>query len=330
VSSHLPGDDLLARKDGCRVITVIGQAMVRLVPAPDCNLMQALPGGTALSTALHAARLGYPTALMARLSSDPLGQMLRRHAAMHGLDLSASPEADEPTMIAVASAGADADSTTSLYFRDTASWQWSAAELRWIPADTTILHLDLLACCVPPGATRVLRAAARERSRGTIVCLNARAEPAVMGSPARGRLLLDRPIRTADVLTTTVEDISWLYPRRGAEAIARLWLANGPELVVISRGRDGLAAVRKSGMVLHRATRLGFRSVTGFDAAFTGALLCGLHQLSNSGVSINTLSTGELGSVLDTAIAAACRSDADCLHPLTARGPRPVKIARLV
>jgi fructokinase len=306
------------------VITVIGQAVVRLVPAPGSDLLQALPGGTAFSTALLAARLGYPTALMARLSNDPLGQMLRRHAAMHGLDLSASPDADEPTMIAVASAGpdADTDSTSSLYFRDTASWQWTSAELGWIPDDTTILHLDLLACCVPPGSARILRAAARQRNRGSIVCLNVAVEPAVMGSPARGRLLIDRPIRTADVVRTTIEDISWLYPGRDAEAIARLWLAKGPELVVISRGCDGLIAVRKSGAVLHRATRLRPRSVTGFDAALTGALLGGLHRLSSSGVRIGALSTGDLASLLDAAIAAACQSDTGCLDQPTATGPQ--------
>jgi fructokinase len=309
------------------VITVIGQAMVRLAPATGCNLLQALPGGTAFNTALLTAQLGYPTALMARLSNDPLGQMLRRHAAMHGLDVSASPEADEPTMIAVVSAGADADSTSSLYFRDTASWQWTAAELGWIPEDTTILHLDLLSCCVPPGSARILRAAARERNRGSIVCLNVAVEPAVMGSPARGRLLMDRPIRTADVVRTTVEDITWLYPGRGVEAIARLWLANGPELVVITRGCDGLVAVRKSGTVLHRATRQRPRPPAGFDASFTGALLGGLHQLSDSGVSMDALSTGELASVLDAAIAAACRSDTRCLYPATAAGPPLTTVA---
>ncbi len=63
--------------------------------------MRALPGGNALVVAIRAAGLGYPTALMARLSSDHFGQSLRRYAAERGVDVSAAPEADEPTMIAV-------------------------------------------------------------------------------------------------------------------------------------------------------------------------------------------------------------------------------------
>jgi fructokinase len=303
------------------VITVIGEAMVKLLPAPGSSLLRASPGGCAFSTAIQAARLGYPTTLMARLSRDPLGQILRAHAARYGLDLSASPEADEPTMIAVAPAEADADSTESLYFRDTASWQWSAAELAWIPADTTVLHLDVLDCCVLPGSTWILRAAARQRSRGAIVCLNVAAQPAVMCSPTRGQLLIDRPIKAADLVTTSMEDISWLYPGRAAEAVARLWLAGGPELVVITCGPDGLVAVRKSGTVLYRATALRRASATEFDAAFAGALLGGLHQLSDAGVGIDALTTSELASVLDTASATAGQSDTTRLNLVTASAP---------
>jgi fructokinase len=167
---------------------------------------------------------------------------------------------------------------------------------------------------VLPGSTWILRAAARQRYRGAIVCLNVTVKPAVMGSPKRGQLLLDRPVKAADLVTTSLEDISWLYPGRGAEAVARLWLAAGPQLVVITCGSDGLVAVRKSGAVLYRATGLQSASGAEFNAAFTGALLGGLHELSQAGIRIEALSTSELAVVLDTATAAASRSDASCLN----------------
>ncbi len=301
------------------MITVIGEAMVKLTAAPGSSLMEASPAGSAYTTAIRAAQLGYPTALMARLSRDSLGQFLRVHAASSGLDVSASPEADEPTMIAVVGADADTDCTDSLYFRDTASWQWSAAELGWMPANTTVLHIDLLDCSVLPGSTWILRAAARQRNRGAIVSLNVTTKPAVMGSATRAQLLMDRPIKAADLVTTSLADISWLYPGRGAEAVARLWLAEGPELVVVTCGFDSLVAVRKSGTVLYRATGLRSTSVTEFEAAFTGALLGGLHELSEAGVSIEALSTSELASVLDTATATASRSDTPRRNLVTAQ-----------
>ena len=129
---------------------------------------------------------------------------------------------------------------------------------------------------------------------------------------------MDRPIKAADLVTASLEDISWLYPGRGAEAVARLWLADGPALVVITCGSDGLVAVRKSGTVLYRATRLQPASATEFDAAFAGALLGGLHELSEAGVRIEALSTSELASVLYTATATASLSDTSCLNLATA------------
>jgi fructokinase len=187
-----------------------------------------------------------------------------------------------------------------------------------MPAATTVLHLDLLDCCMLPGSTWILRAAARQRNRGAIVCLNVSVKPAVMSSPTRGQLLIDRAIGAADLVTTSLEDISWLYPGRGAEAVARLWQAKGPELVVITCGSDGLVAVRKSGTVLYRATGLQPVSVTEFGAAFTGALLGGLHELSDAGVGIGALSTSELATVLDTALVTASRSDTTCPDLATA------------
>jgi fructokinase len=320
------------------MITVIGDAVVTLMPGPGESVLRARPGGTGFGTAVSAARLGHPTALMARLSRDPFGQILRSHAVRNGVDLSACPEADEPTMIAV-TAAADRDSTGSLYFHGTASWQWSSAELSWIPADTTVLHIDSMACCVPPGSTRILRASARHRGRGAIVCLNVGIEPAVLESPARGRLLMDRPIRSADVVRATVEDIAWLYPGRSPEAVAQMWLAVGPKLAVITRGSESVIAIRDSGVVLHRPVgRRSHRadsfstgsfsaasfsaasfSAGGFGAAFTGALLGGLHQLRCSGQGIAELTTGALGSMLDAAAGPASAPDGACDRWLPSR-----------
>jgi fructokinase len=287
------------------VITVVGEALIKLVPAQTTGVLRALPGGGALNTAVRAARLGYPTTLMARLSRDPFGQMLRRHASSNGVDLSAAPEADEPTTISLASAGGHPGSEDSLYHQGTASWLWSSDELTWIPADTAVLHLDSLSCCVPPGSARVLRAAVRERRRGAAVCLNVAAVPTLLGSPARARLLMDRPMRSADVVRARVQDIAWLYPGRSIEAVAKDWLSAGPRLVVITRGSEGVVAAMDSGPVVHRAVRPSVRPpVTdpdGFDTAFTAALLGQIHR---GGIEVPNAAS--LVTLLDAAVASAC------------------------
>ncbi len=301
------------------MITVLGAALMKLTPVPGGGSLQALPGGGALNTAVHAARLGYPTALMARLSRDSLGELLRHHASKHGVDLTAAPEADEPTMIAVTGGAADtlyASNTGSLYYHGTATWQWTAAELRWIPAGTTVLDVDSLACCVAPGSARVMRAAARQRSRGATICLNLNVEPAVLGTAARARLLLAKPLRLADVVRARVDDIAWLHPGRSLEAVAQEWLSAGPSLVVITGESGVIVGIQDSGAALHRSADRALTRSGGLDAAFTAALLGELHDLSALSTGVSQLSTRDLAMMLDLAAETACSSE-HARYPLT-------------
>jgi fructokinase len=288
------------------MITVIGEVLVDLVPASDDTTLRIQPGGSPLQVAIGAARLGHPVALMARLSSDYLGGLLRRHLIRHGVDLEAAPDADEPTTLAVAAAGADPRGAARLYAEGTADWQWSSAELAQLPAATTVLHLGALASAIAPGAGRVLRAAARQRRRGALVCFDPNVHPEMLGSPARGRLLVERAVMSADVVKASPADIGWLYPGRALADIAEHWLSLGPDLVVITSGRDGALAVRAPRSVLHRpAYPARVADAAGAGDAFTAALLGGLYQLGQHGASFRDLSGADLGRLLDACVAAA-------------------------
>src|SRR5215471_19820472 len=124
--------------NGAAMITVLGGALVNLVPTSDETMLRALPGGSAFNIAIGTARRGFPTALVARFSRDAFGQMLRRHAERVGVDLSAAAEAYEPTTIALMPARPAKSPRRSLYLEGTASREWSSAELALIPAGTTV------------------------------------------------------------------------------------------------------------------------------------------------------------------------------------------------
>ncbi len=288
------------------MITVLGEAVVRLAPTSDEMTVRALPGGSALNIAIAAVRLGHPAALMARLSGDAFGQLLRRHAAQNGVNLSAAPEADEPTTIEVLAESGERGQRARLYLGGAASAPWSAADLAGIPPATKVLHIGSLAWCDGPSASRVLKTAGRLRRRGTLVSTDLNVHPEVMGSPGRGRILLDRAIRAADVVRASTEDMAWLYPGRAPEAVAEQWLGLGPGLVVVTSGRAGAMAFRGPGSVLHRPAYAVIGSdPAGTGDAFTAGLLGALHQLEPPGGSVGEVAAPDLADVLDTACAAA-------------------------
>jgi fructokinase len=287
------------------MITVLGEALIDLALASDDETVRALPGGSALNIAVGAARLGYPAALMARISRDPFGEMLRRYAIRNGVDLSAAADADEPTAIAVAPGDAGRPADAGVY-SDVAGWQWTSDELSWIPAATTVLHVGSLAWCAGPSATRVLRAAARARQRGALVCMDLKVHPEVMGSPGRGRILLERAFRLADVVRASIKDIGWVYPERAPQAVAEQWLRLGPGLIVVTCGPSGAMAIRGSGSVVHRPSYPAeVIDTAGVGDAFTAALLGAMHRLGHEGKPPRALTARELAEVLDAAILAA-------------------------
>jgi len=164
-------------------------------------------------------------------------------------------------------------------------------------------------------------AATRLRRRGALVCLDLNVRPevtrAMHATPGQARILLDHPIRLADVVRANTEDVAWLYPGRAPQAVAESWLRLGPGLAVITSGSTGVMAVRESGSALHRRASVhcaadaglprGDAAVDTFRAAdaFTAGLLGGLYRLRRNAMPIRQLSADDLSEMLDAALQAA-------------------------
>ena len=204
-------------------ITVLGEAVVRLAPTSDETTVRALPGGSALNIAIAAVRLGYPAALMARLSGDPFGQLLRRHAARNGVNLSAAPDADEPTTIEVLPDRGERGERARLYLGGAASAPWSAGRPGGHPAGHEGAAHRLAGLVRraerEPGAENG-RAAAAAGDAGVHRPQRASGGDGLAG---RGRILLDRAIRAADVIRASTQDVAWLL----RAARRRRWRSSG-------------------------------------------------------------------------------------------------------
>ncbi len=259
-------------------LTVIGEALIDLVPGSGPGDYRARPGGSPFNVAIGLSRLGHRAALMARLADNAFGRLLRGYAAAEGVDLAGAPHATEPTTLAVVSLDAEGHAGYDFYLEGTADWQWSDAELARVPADTAVLHVGSLAAWTQPGCGRIRAATARLRERGsTLISYDPNIRPLLLGGPERARPLVEDFVAVAHLVKASREDVEWLYPGADLARIGDRWLDLGALVVVITDGPNGAHLLRANTAPTRRpGRRIRLADTIGAGDAFTSGLLGGL------------------------------------------------------
>ena len=293
------------------LVTVVGEALIDLVPHGDPGGFRAQPGGSPFNVAIGLARLGHRTSLMARLADNAFGRILRAHATAEGIDLTCAPHAPEPTTLAVVSMDAHAQASYDFYFNGTADWQWTAAEAALVPADTAILHFGSLASWTPPGDEHIHAAVREMRQRGrTLISYDPNVRPVLLQDPVRAREAVERGVGAAHLVKASREDVEWLYPAADIEQVGARWLELGAMLVVITDGPHGAHAFQADAARMSRPGRkAAVADTVGAGDAFTAALLGALLR--------HGLHTPELLARSSPTVLAAAVDDAILVSALT-------------
>jgi fructokinase len=290
------------------VVTVIGEALVDLVPGGATGEYREKPGGSPFNVAVGLARLGNRTSLMARFADDRYGRLLRAAAAGEGIDLRAAPRAPERATVAIASVGVGGNVTYEFDMEGTADWQWTAAELRRVSPATEVLHFGSIASWTPPGAARIAELVRELRGGGRVlISYDPNVRPAVIGAREGAVEVVERNVRRADLVKASREDLEWLYPGRPVDDVAERWTGLGAEVVVVTDGEAGaIAYPRGRGRVRRPGRPVTVVDTIGAGDAFTAGLLTGVVQprLHRNG-RLAAISEGTLADVIDQAVLVA-------------------------
>jgi fructokinase len=290
------------------VVTVIGEALVDLVPDASTGRYRVTPGGSPFNVAIGLARLGNTTALMARFADDEHGRLLRSTAAAEGIDLHAAPHAAEPASVAIASVDDPASVSYAFEIDGTADWQWTTAELGRVDRDTRVLHFGSIASWTPPGAARIADLVRTIRGRpGTLISYDPNVRTTVIGSREAAVERVEQSVRAAHVVKASHEDIEWLYPQLDVDEVAARWSGLGPTLVVVTEGADGASAYRQGRPTLRRpGLDVSVVDTIGAGDAFTAGLLTGIVQRHlHIARRLEETSEGVLADILDEAVLVA-------------------------
>jgi fructokinase len=225
-------------------VVVGGEALVDLVPTPgaedgtdDPALRTLVPrrGGGPFNTAVGLGRLGVPTSMLTRLSTDPFGASLAARLADNDVDDALVQRGDEPTTLAVVTLDAEGRARYSFHVEGTADRL--VADPGPLPDDTVALALGTLSLVLEPGASVYAELLVREAARGVFVSLDPNVRPALVADPDGQRARLDGLLPHVGLVKLSDEDAAW-WGREPEEL-----LEAGAGAVVLTRGPDGLAVV---------------------------------------------------------------------------------------
>ena len=289
-------------------VTVIGEAIIDLLPAGPPRTFQAVPGGSPYNVAIGLARLGHHATLMARLGDTAFGRILRDHAQAEGIDLGTAPSAAEPSTLAVVSLDAEARASYDFYLDGTADWQWTTEETGRAPAQAAVLHFGSIASWTPPGDARILELAGQMRGRGDVlITYDPNVRPGLLADPGHGRRVVERAIGLAHLAKASTDDIAWLYPDLTPAEVARHWLQLGATVVIITSSVDGADAYTARGWSVHRpALDVEVADTVGAGDSFTAGLIGSLLRRGQyAPADLARCPADELSGALDDAILVA-------------------------
>lgn len=256
------------------MLTVIGEGLVDVVQRSSG--IEAHVGGSPLNVAVGLARLGHPVQFVGRYGRDAYGESVAAHLRASSVMLPQGPDG-LPTSVATALVDDDGAAT---YTFDLA---WELPGLRerlpFMLQANTLLHTGSIATMLAPGAAEVLAAVEYAHPASTI-SFDPNCRPSIITDADYARRQAEKFVTLSDIVKASDEDLAWLYPGVDPLESARRWLtlggAEGPAMVVVTRGAAGPWGITAAGEAEFAAPRVEVADTVGAGDSFMAALLSGV------------------------------------------------------
>jgi fructokinase len=256
------------------MLTVIGEGLVDVVQRSSG--IEAHVGGSPLNVAVGLARLGHPVQFVGRYGRDAYGESVAAHLRASSVML---PQAPDGLPTSVATALVDDDGAATYTFDLAWELPGLAERLPFMLQGSTLLHTGSIATMLAPGADEVLAAVEHAHPSATI-SFDPNCRPSIITDVDYARRQAEKFVTLADIVKASDEDLAWLYPGADPLESARRWLqlggAEGPAMVVVTRGAAGPWGITGAGETEFAAPRVEVADTVGAGDSFMAALLSGV------------------------------------------------------
>ena len=228
-------------------VWVCGEALIDLIPVrPGSDQRQVIPGGGPANTAHALARLDIPTEFIGGLSDDQYGQRMRSEFIAGRVGLTFTPEHQLPTCLAIVSIDVDGGATYEFKIDGTATFAFTAENLpdpKVIQPDA--IYIGTLATIIEPGAS-ILKDWIIQAQDYAPIIYDPNIRSSVISDRSRYQEVVKEWVALSNVVKASEDDLAWLYPETDPLEIARRWVSIGVQLVVITKGENGIVGVTEN------------------------------------------------------------------------------------
>lgn len=262
----------------------LGEALVDFVAdVPDVTLVECpgfrkAAGGAVANVAVGLARLGEDAAFLGKVGEDPFGHFLEQTFAGAGVDTRFMRfDREARTGLAFVSLKADGERDFVFFRNPSADMRLEPAEIPDAALDgCRFYHFGSISLIQDPSRAATLAALERARNQGARISFDPNLRPPLWPDldSARREILAALPL--ADVAKVSEEEAEFLYgPALLEEQAARL-LEAGPQLIALTRGRQGCVLATRDVSVTAPGFAVEAVDATGAGDGFAAALLAGL------------------------------------------------------
>ena len=290
------------------MMMVCGEALLDVFAAGETRTgmtLDANVGGSPFNVAVGLARLGQPVGFFSAISTGFAGERLMRALVAEGVDTRAIARLAAPTTLSLIGLDAQGVPSYAFYGEGCADRLLQAADMARVPQGLTVVNVGSYATVVEPTASALRALVERERGHALIAYdpnIRLNVEPDLQRW--RDQLAWMQP-RT-DLLKVSEEDLDLLQPGVALDAFAAQALAQGVQLVVITRGGLGAIGWTAQGRVTAPPVPVTVIDTVGAGDTFQAALLTWLAEHGAlSAAALGALSNEALGSALAFAAQAA-------------------------
>jgi fructokinase len=187
--------------------------------------------------------------------------------------LDAVVRTEDPTTLALVELDADGSAVYRFYERATSvPGLTPQSALAVLPEAVAALHVGALGLVLEPIA-EALEAVVDALAGRALIAVDPNVRPAAIADPEAYRRRLARVIARSDLVKASEDDLAWLAPERAALEAARGLLDDGPAVVLVTRGAEGVVAVTADGDLAVPAPEVTVVDTIGAGDAFGGGFL---------------------------------------------------------